>query len=48
VHGFQAECDRQHRLADAGRADQQGVGLLLDEAQGRELLNEPTVEVWLG
>jgi hypothetical protein len=31
VHGFEAQGGREHRLPDAGRADQQHVGVLLDE-----------------
>ena len=31
-------------LADAGQPDQQAVGFLLDEPQGREVLDEPAVK----
>ena len=48
VDGLQAERDREHRLADAGRPDRQDVGLLLDEAQRRELVDEAAVQRWVG
>ena len=44
VHGALAERDREHCLADAGRADQQAVGFLLDEPEGGEVFDEPAVE----
>jgi hypothetical protein len=44
LHGFETDCCGQHRLPDAGRADQQHVGLLLDEPQGGELVDEPAVQ----
>jgi hypothetical protein len=44
MHGLEPERRGQHRLADPGRADQQHVGLLLDEPQRRELLNQPPVQ----
>jgi hypothetical protein len=44
VHGLQAERDREHRLADAGRADGENVGLLFDEPQRRELVDEATID----
>jgi len=31
-------------LANSGRADQQTVGFLLDEPQGREVLDQPAVQ----
>ena len=40
LHRFEAECDRQHRLANARWPDQEQIGLLLDEPQGRELVDE--------
>jgi hypothetical protein len=44
VHGFEAQGGGEHRLAEAGRADQRHVGLLLHEPQGRELFEEPPVQ----
>src|SRR5581483_11364961 len=46
--GVAAERDGEHRLADAGRPDQQHVALVLDEAQGGELVDELAVESGLG
>jgi hypothetical protein len=37
----------EHRLANAGRADQQAVGLLLDEPQRRQLVDQPASEIGL-
>ena len=48
VHGLDAECDREHRLAGAGRPDRKNVGLLFDEPQRGELVDEATIERWLG
>ena len=46
--GVAAERDREHRLADAGRSDQKQIGLLLDEAERRQLLDHLAVERGLG
>ena len=43
-----AERDREMRFADAGRPDQQDVGLLFDEPQGRELVDHACVQGGLG
>jgi hypothetical protein len=48
VHGLVAERDREHRLAHPGRADQECVCFLLDEAQRRELVHEALVDGGLG
>src|SRR5207245_11203064 len=44
MYRLQAKGDREHRLANSGRPAQQGVGLLLDEAQRGELGHQATVE----
>ena len=44
VHRPVPERYSQMCLANAGRADQQTVGFLLDEPEGREVLDEPAVE----
>jgi hypothetical protein len=38
------EADREHRLADAGRPDEEDVGGLVDEAQRGELVDELSVQ----
>jgi hypothetical protein len=48
LDGFESECDREHRLANRWRPDQQEIGLLLDEPQGRELVDELAVDAGLG
>jgi len=48
VDGLEAERDREHCLAGAGRPDEQEVGLLVDEAQGGELVDEAPIERGLG
>ena len=48
VDGLEAEGDREHRLADAGRPDGEQVGLLFDEPQRRELVDEAAIERGLG
>jgi hypothetical protein len=48
LDGAVAEDRGEHRLADAGRPDQQRVGLVVDEAQRREVLDEAAVQGRLG
>ena len=48
MHGPVPERDSEMCLADAGRADQQPVGFLLDEPQRREIFDEAAVEGGLG
>ena len=48
VHGLQAEGDREHCLADSGRPDQQGIGLLLDEPKRGELIDQAPAQRRLG
>ena len=48
LHRLQAERDRQHRLADPGRPDEQDVGFLLDEPQRGELLDQTRGPGWAG
>ena len=48
LDGFVAEDRGEHRLAGAGWADEERVGFLVDEAQGREVLDESAVQRGLG
>ena len=48
VDGFEAERDREHRLADAGWPDREDVRVFFDEAQRRELFDEAAVDRGLG
>ena len=48
VDGGVAETDGEHRLADAGRADEQHVGGVFEEPQGAELVDERAVDRGLG
>jgi hypothetical protein len=48
VHRQVAERQRQVGLADAGRADQQAVGMLFDEPQGGEFADQLAVDAGLG
>ena len=47
-HSGMAETDRQHRLSDAWRADQQHVGGVFDKAQRCELVDQLFVHRRLG
>jgi hypothetical protein len=42
------EADGEHRLADAGRADQQHVGGVVEEPQGAQLGDQLAVDRGLG
>jgi hypothetical protein len=48
IHGQVAKGEGQVGLADAGGADQQHVGVLVDEPQGGQLLDEGAVDGGLG
>ena len=48
LDGAVAEDRGEHRLANAGRADQQQIGLVLDEPQRREVLDQAAVQRGLG
>jgi DNA replication protein DnaC len=47
-HRGVSQADREHGLADAGRADEQHVGGVFDEAQGGQLGDQFGVEAGLG
>ena len=47
-HRGVAEADREHCFADPGRADQQHVGGVFDEAEGGQLGDQFRVDRWLG
>ncbi|MFG2873928.1 hypothetical protein ACGFYU_02785 [Streptomyces sp. NPDC048337] len=43
-----SEYDRQHRLADAGRPDEQDVGGVVEEAEGGQVTDEFLIDAGLG